>query len=243
MPNDQANPQTTTTPAATTPTASTTPTPNPQPPAGNSPEARTQTGELIDQSRQSDDTTKAPEPEAGKEPAKSDAKAGVPESYTFAAGEDQHLDEAAIGEVTPIFKELGLDQAGVDKLTGFYNKKVGEFVQRGLDAVNTMREGWRNEISADPEIGSKLDSVRAEIGKLHTHLPPDLSAAFKDAMNLTGAGDHPGIVKGLYKIALLVNEGRPVPPGNNPSPHGQSKNGNGAPPSLASAMYPNLPSR
>jgi len=204
---------------------------------GNDPESRTQTGELIDQAKPNVEA-KADEKPEDKPGDKS--KSTVPESYTFAAGENQHLDEAAIGEVTPIFKELGLDQAGVDKLTSFYNKKAGEFVQRGLDAVNTMREGWRNEISADKEIGGKLDAVKIELGKLHAQLPPELSASFKEAMDLTGAGDHPAVVKTLYKLAQLVTEGKPVTPGG-PSPHGQSKTG--APQSLASAMYPNLPSR
>jgi len=212
-------------------------TPTPTQPMGNDQQARTPTGELIDQAKPNVEAKvdEKPGDKPGDKP-----KETIPESYTFSAGEDQHLDEAAIGEVTPIFKELGLDQAGVDKLTGFYNKKVGELMTRGVEAVNTMREGWRDTIAKDPEIGGKLDVVKAEIGKIYQHLPPALGQEFRDAMNLTGAGDHPAFVKALYKLATLVNEGKPVTPGG-PSPHGQGKTG--APQSLASAMYPNLPSR
>jgi len=236
---NQPAPVTTTTTPLSPEQTSTTPTPNPQI-AGNDPAARNADGSIIDQSKPVE--APAVDPNKLADPAKPDAKGAVPESYTFTAGDDQHLDEAAIGEVTPIFKELGLDQAGVDKLTGFYNKQVGNLMQRGMDAVNTMREGWRNEVTNDPEIGSKLDAVKAEIGQAFTQLPPTLVAEVKEAMNLTGAGDHPAFVKTLYKFAQLINEGKPVAAGG-PSPHGQVKNGAAGPPSIAHAMYPNLVSR
>lgn len=235
MPNDQATNQQTTPPTnQETSTASTNPT---NPPLPNDPASRTPTGEIIDQSKvPADGKTDDKGGDIGK---KSEGERTVPESYTFATGEDQHLDEAAIGEITPIFKELKLDQAGVDKLTGFYNKRMADLQTRLQNSVNNMREGWRNDIAADKEMGDKVDAIKIDIGKMWAHLPPDVVKSFKEAMDITGVGDHPAIVKGLWKIAALVNEGRPVPP-NNPSPHGQSKPGSG-PVSIASAMYPNLP--
>lgn len=235
MPNDQATNQQTT--PQTNPETSTTSTNPTNPPLPNDPASRTATGEIIDQSKvPADGKTDDKGGDTGK---KSEGEGAVPESYTFATGEDQHLDEAAIGEITPIFKELKLDQAGVDKLTGFYNKRMADLQTRLQDSVNTMREGWRNDIAADKEMGGKVDAIKTDIGKMWSHLPPDVVSSFKEAMDITGVGDHPAIVKGLWKIAALVNEGRPVPP-NNPSPHGQSKPGSG-PVSIASAMYPNLP--
>jgi hypothetical protein len=59
-------------------------------------------------------------------------------------------------------------------------------------------------------------------------------------MNTTGMGDHPAIVRGLYELSKLVNEGTHVT-GGAPSPHGQSKTGTSNRPSIAGAMYPNLP--
>lgn len=219
-------------PQQTNPTNPTETPTTPTQPMPNDPAARTETGELKDASQPNVNDPAKPEPKAD----------AVPESYTFATGEDQQLDAAAIAEVTPIFKELGINQAGADKLSAFYNKQINSLTQRGLDAVNTMREGWRNEISTDPEIGGKLDSVKAEIGKLYSHIPQDLGQKFREAMDITGAGDNPAFVKTLYKLAQLVNEGRPVS-GGAPSPHGQTKSGESGRPSMAQSLYPNLPAR
>jgi hypothetical protein len=230
----QAQPETAT--PTTTQTSTTTP------PAPNTPEARTATGELIDANAagksgtSGDGTPPADATATGDTPKVPD---GVPDTYTFTAPDGRTLDAGAIEAATPIFKELGLNQAQADKLVEFYNKQTGDIAQKNLDAVNTMREGWRTAVNADPEIGGKLDAVKADIGKALSQLPPALSQEFRDAMDLTGAGDHPAFIKAFHKFAQMVNEGKAVTAAA-PSPHGQKAPG-AAPRSLASTMYPNLP--
>lgn len=194
----------------------------------NTPEARTPDGTIIDQSKP---------PEAAPVEAKTET---APEAYTdFTIPEGSELDKATVSEVTPIFKELGLSQEGAQKLVDFYSNKIAANAKANQSAIESMREQWRSELKSDPDIGSKLDVVAAEIGKLKVRLPEATRAAFDNFVNETGIGDNPILAKVLYEFSKLVNEGSHVS-GSGPSPNGQTRSGETKRPSLAAAMYPNL---
>ena len=88
----------------------------------------------------------------------------------------------------------------------------------------TLRTQWREELKADKDIGGKLDQVRVEIGRGLDRLPPAVRDNFKAAMDMTGAGDHPAVIKAIHAFASLIGEGTHVS-GGGPSPNGQSKTG------------------
>lgn len=204
----------------------------------NSPEARTPDGTIIDQAPPVEAAPNAPESVESK-PAEAPA-GGAPESYTdFRIPEGATVDKSAIDSATPVFKELGLTQDQAQKLVDLYPKLSGDIVKANNDAYVAMRESWITELKADKDIGGKLDHVAQEVGKLKSRLPDPVREALNEAMNFTGAGDHPAVVKALYEFAKLVNEGSHVT-GAQPSPHGQAKSGVVNRPSLAAAMYPKL---
>jgi hypothetical protein len=212
-------------------------TPTTETPLANDPAARTETGEIIDRSK--------PTEPAGNpaEPTKPESAVGAPEAYAdFSIPEGHTLDTATIESATPIFRELGLSQDQAQKLVDFYSAKIGEINSQNEGFMEQMRTEWRNQLSADKEIGGKLDAVKVDIGRALDRIPAEVRTAYKEAMDLTGAGDNPAIIKAMYSLAQLVNEGTPVR-GDNPSPHGQSRTGVETRPSAASAMYPNLPKR
>lgn len=200
----------------------------------NSPEARTETGEIIDQSR--------PAEPAGDKPT-AEPKPAVPESYTdFSVPEGHTLDAATIESATPIFRELGLSQEQAQKLVDFYSAKIGEINSANEGYMEQMRTEWREQLKADPVIGGKLDQAKVTIGRALDRLPTEVRDNFKAAMDLTGGGDNPAIVRAVYELAQMVGEGTHVT-GNNPSTHGQSRTGVETRPSAAAAMYPTLPKR
>ena len=204
------------------------------PPLANDPAARTETGEIIDRSA----TPPANEPAPETKP-----ESAVPESYTdFSVPEGHTLDTAAIESATPLFRELGLSQDQAQKLVDFYSTQVGKINAENENYMETMRTQWREELKADKDIGGKLDQVKVEIGRGLDRLPPTVRDNFKAAMDMTGAGDHPAVIKAIHAFASLIGEGTHVS-GNAPSEHGQSKTGVSNRPSAAQSMYPNLPSR
>ena len=208
---------------------------NPTPtPLANDPASRTETGEIIDRSAT---------PPTNEPAAESKSESAAPATYTdFSVPEGHTLDAAAIESATPLFRELGLSQDQAQKLVDFYSTQVGKINAENEGYMETLRTQWREELKADKDIGGKLDQVKVEIGRTLDRLPPVVRDNFKAAMDMTGAGDHPAVIKAIHAFALLIGEGTHVS-GGGPSPDGQSKTGVASRPSAAQSMYPNLPSR
>lgn len=205
-------------------------------PLPNDPASRTETGEIIDRST-------PPANESAVEAKPESKPAGAPDAYTdFSVPEGHTLDAAAIESATPIFRELGLTQDQAQKLVSFYSEQIGKINAENEGYMEAMRTQWRNDLKADKEIGGKLDAVKVDIGRTLDRLPEAVRNDFKAAMDMTGAGDHPAVIKAIYSLGQLIGEGTHVS-GDRPSEHGQTRNGVQSRPSLAGAMYPNLPSR
>lgn len=163
---------------------------------------------------------------------------GAPEAYAeFKVPEGYTLDPEVAKEVTGIFKELNLTQEQSQRLVDFYTKQTQEAFDQPYRAYDEMRAGWRDEVKADPEIGGKLDQVKSTVAKAIDGLgDPKLAQAFRDTMNLTGAGDNLAFIKVVYKLAEMVTEGGHVKAGG---PVGQRAS-TGRPASAAQAIYPDL---
>lgn len=223
-----------------------TPIPAPQPttiPAANTQEARLPSGEIRD--LQATSTTPTDGQTTSSDSTKTEGEkppVQAPEAYTaFTAPDGHKIDAKLVSEAMPIFKELNLDQASAQRLVDLVTKNQLDSLKSADKFVADMHAEWGTKLAADPEIGSKLDTVKADIGRMLAHLGPS-ETGFRQAMDLTGAGNHPDVIKGLYKLAAQINEGKALGDANRgPSPHGQSPNGKASRPSPASAFYPNLP--
>lgn len=235
---------TTDAPVTTTPPATTTP------PLPNDAAARSPTGEILDRTPdQPTDPTLTPPPKDGtssetKPPV--DPKS-VPEKYEFKAPDGITVDPKLEESISPILKEAGVSQEVAQQLFDFHVKALQDAAKAPTDAVETMRKDWVAKVNADAEMakatsGGKtgLDAVKYDIGRALTNLDPTLAGEFKQAMDLTGAGDHPAFVKAMWKLSQLVTEGKHVA-GGNPSPAGQVAPGASTRPSAAKSLYPNLP--
>ena len=208
----------------------------PVPAQPNTPEARTPDGTLKD--AQTPTTPEAPvAPETP--PAKTPEAPAVPEKYDFKAPEGQTLDPAVIEKATPIFKELGLSNDAAQKLVDFYNAQARE----GKQMVDSMRTEWKAEVAKLPELVTNPRAVE-DLGRAKAVIfenDPKGLAAFNEAMDLTGAGDNPAIVRGWLRAAARLVEGGHVS-GRTPSPEGQTPPDKAVVPTAAQALYPNLPS-
>lgn len=182
-------------------------------------------------------------------PAKTDAPS-VPETYAaFRAPDNYTLDPAAVEAALPIFKELGLTQDQAQKLVDAQIAREIALAKAPDAAVTAMRNEWRGKTNSDAELlatvdknsgKTGMDAVKINIARTLAVLPVDLQVEFKDAMNLTGAGDHPAFVRAFNKLASFVTEGSHVT-GAGPSALGQKPPGAPTKPSAAQALYPTLP--
>lgn len=173
---------------------------------------------------------------------KDKVEAGAPEKYAdFTAPEGFELDKATVDKFLPIAKELGLSQAGAQKLVDFQSELSKQASEAGVQLWMDTQKQWVDEIKADKDIGHKLPEVKTTISKaIDSVLGPELAPAFREAMDFTGAGNNPAFIKGFFKFAQRFTEGTHVPAGG-PSKFGQVRPGS-APTTGAAAIYPHLPS-
>lgn len=230
-------------------TASTPPT---EPPLTNSAEARTQDGTIKDQqstqtppeSTATDKSTTTAEKETKPAETKpAETKAEVPDKYDFKAPEGFELKPDVLERVTPAFKELGLTNDQGQKLVDLYAAEASKIADNLYQQFEETKQGWRKEVIGDKAVGNGTDGLSPEakqnIDAAITSLPAELQQPFKEAMDLTGAGDHPAFVRAMNILGQQFREGKGVS-GGKPSPLGQQRPN--APTSAAQAMYPNLKS-
>lgn len=229
------------------------------PPLANSQEARTPDGTLKDQSTvttptpEASSTTKAPDTTTPAAKSPTDGKSaltdkgttppGAPEAYTdFTAPEGFEIDKAAIDKAIPIFKELGLNQEGAQKLVDMYAAVSQEAAEAPVKLYTNMQKEWRDE--AATRFGKAIEPGGAIVTEfaqaIDGFLPPSLAKNFRSALDFTGVGNHPDFIEGFRVFAKALASGTHVS-GKGPAPSGQ-KAPDAAPRTVAQAMYPHLPS-
>lgn len=163
------------------------------------------------------------EPEKKVEPA---AKAEPLTAEAITIPEGFQVDEASRGKFLEIANELGLSKDGANKLVGLQAELAKQASEAGSKLWEDMQKQWQDQVRADPEIGgTKLDENLSHIAKLlQTHGNDEVRQAF----DVTGAGNHPAVIKFLVKLGKELGEGSPV--SGRPST---------APQDAASILYPN----
>lgn len=134
-------------------------------------------------------------------------------------------DDPTIGQFKQDFADAGLSSEQVQKLVDKYGGKlmlVAE-VQKAFDAQAQLwkdtQQQWVDKVKADPEVGgANLQTNLAGIGKLIDRFGGKESVELRKAFGLTGAGNHPEIVRFFTRIAKATNlEGSTVT-GGKPAP-------------------------
>lgn len=141
--------------------------------------------------------------------------------------EDMAVDEAARDEFLGILNDREATPAEqAQKLVDLQARLARDASETGSKAWEEIQTDWVSKVKADPDIGgANFENTMTSIGKLVTHYGDQ---ELRDAMNLTGAGNHPAMVKFLAKVAKDFNEGTPI---------------SGAPVNTSSAleqMYPSM---
>lgn len=139
-----------------------------------------------------------------KEPAKEPAAAApvVPESYEFKVPEGYTLAPETVAEITPVLKELGLSQEQAQKLVDVQTKINQKAAEDATKAWTDLRAGWVNEAKTDKEIGG--DKFDANIALAKKAMEVLGTPKLAEALNQTGMGDHPELIRLMVKLGGLV---------------------------------------
>lgn len=144
----------------------------------------------------------------------------VPEGLT--------LDEGQSAKLNEIFA-LPDQKSQVQALLELGRDSLKSQQEAATAAIQAENDEWIKTIKTDPEVGgAKLDGNLRKVAKmLDAHCDPQL----RQALAYTGAGNHPAVIRSFIKLADLLTEGSAV----------QGKPTAEAPKTLASLMYPDLP--
>jgi hypothetical protein len=187
-----------------------------------------------------------PEPKEGEtlltdKGEKTEAKAAPDKYEDFKVPDGFTLDPEVAKSAGDLFKKHGLPQAAAQDMIDLYVAETKKAFEAPFKAYTDMRKDWRDKVTADPDVGHRLPEIKTAVTQmLNTHLGQPRADAFREAMDLTGVGDHPAFVWALDKLSQLLTEPRSHVAGAKPSPFGQTRTNQ--PTSAAAAMYPHLPS-
>lgn len=130
----------------------------------------------------------------------------VPVYAAFKLPDGVSVDEKAMGEATALFKDARLTQEQGQKFIDLAIARETAAAKAGQQAYVDLQTKWVSEIKADPEIGGdKLTGAIAHASRAIDRLGgPDLKAA----LDLTGAGNNPVIVKAFVRMGRMISEDR-----------------------------------
>jgi hypothetical protein len=219
-------------------------------PLGNSEAVRNPDGSIKDTQTEPNPSLKEekkdePIIEGKKDEGKKDEVVGAPEKYeAFKVPGDKELSAEIVTAASEVFKKHNLSQEAAQEFVDLWNKNTGDLSDRLDQMVADQRNDWRGQIAKDKTLGNGVDNLSDASKKsiadaISWSGDVKVQTALKEALDLTGAGDHPDIVRAFVAFGKQLGEATAVK-GKGPSEQSQTKPGQGR--SAAQALYPNLPS-
>ena len=162
---------------------------------------------------------------------------GAPETYEFnrqVADAPQELDPEVVTAFGEVAKDLNLPQEAAQKVLD----KVAPVIQaRQAKAIEEVKVNWANDSQADQEFGGENFDSNLTVAK--SALDTFGNDALKSLLAETGFGNHPEIIRFMYRAGQAISEDSYV--GNSEGAKGNSipKDFNG----IANALYSNQQSK
>lgn len=136
--------------------------------------------------------------------------AGAPEAYELTL-EGVTLDPELVAEAEPIFRDLNLtnDQANalLPLAPKLMEKAQNAVVQQMIEQGAQQRKAWLDAFNADPDIGGgKREETIHLAAKGLDALGFKDGHPFRAALNETGFGNHPDMIRAFRQIGQMVSE-------------------------------------
>jgi len=157
-------------------------------------------GEGAGEQAKSDEGGQEAEGEGGDKDG--DGQDGPPEEYAdFDLPEGMAADDTKLGEFKETAKELGLTQEQAQKLVDFQASMLQQQQEQFAEQVSN----WAAEAKADNEIGGKSFDDKLSLARkgLEYVGTPEL----REALDSTGMGNHPEVIRAFYRIGKQLGEG------------------------------------
>lgn len=140
------------------------------------------------------------------EAAEAAKNAGAPEKYEpFNPPEGGQLDAAVMDQFAEAARELNLPQTKAQQLI---DKMAPVMVARQAEQVEAMRTEWATQSTADKEFGGEKLSENLAVVK--TAMTQFATPEFTNLMNETGLGNHPEVIRVMYRVGKAMSEDKVV---------------------------------
>jgi len=162
--------------------------------------------ESPDQAKADQSAEAAPEGEdEAKAESKPDGDDAEPIEYgDFAMPEGFELDEAAMESALPIFKELRLDQEQAQKLVDMHVANEQRKAESFGAQYKELTDKW---VSGIHEMWGPADSPKFKENMTVAAKAVEFGGPeFRDALNETGAGNHPAMAEFLHRVGKALSE-------------------------------------
>lgn len=174
-----------------------------------------------------------PAPEEKPEEPEQKAEAEPPPPLTYeppTLPEGVALDSERLGEFDRVVGEAQVPpesrQQLIDMLVAERQRWEAAAMESWQTAFAQTRRQWRNEVMADEALGgaNHQDALAACLRMVDEFVPEDQRAAFDQMLIVTGAGDHPAMMRFLHTVARKFDA-----PGTPPVPNGPPPDNGRAP--------------
>ena len=141
--------------------------------------------------------------------------------------EGVEVDAAAMELFTPLAKELNLSQEQAQKLVDYDNARAQAQADASWAEWNATQTEWRDATKTDKEIGGA--AMNDTIGHAKSFLTQFGTPALTEALEATGMGNHPEVVRAFARAGKAMAEDSFVIGAGGP----------GGPKTHESILYPN----
>ena len=124
----------------------------------------------------------------------------------FKLPEGVNVDAESLQPATELFAETGLSQEQAQKFIDLAMARESAAAHRGVQAFVDLQNQWVSEIKADPDIGG--DRLKASLASANRAIDRLDVPGLREALNFTGAGNHPAVVKAFVRLGRLLSEDR-----------------------------------
>ena len=149
------------------------------------------------------------EPAADQQPQEQPVAEDVaarPSYGEFKLPEGVTADPESLRPATELFAESGLSQEQAQKFIDLAMARETAAATRSVQAFVDLQNQWVSEIKADPDIGG--DKLKPSLAAASRAIDRLDVPGLREALNFTGAGNHPAVVKAFVRLGQMISEDR-----------------------------------
>lgn len=122
--------------------------------------------------------------------------------FTLKLEDDSPLSDSDIDRISTLAKEKGLTEEDAKTLVSGEEAAVNGYKNAQLQEVEDVRATWVEDSKSDKEFGGEEFDANTAVAK--TAIDKYGSAEFKKALEDTGFGNHPEVVRTFYRIGKAM---------------------------------------